>query len=87
MITKLEGKRKKPPGKPLPEPAERKRIRTVYGVSIQAVADVIGVSRMSVSMWERGSTEPVGDNAIKYGQLLTEMAEAIKQEGTTNEQS
>lgn len=85
MISQLEGLRRRPLDTPLPEPAERKRIRTAYGVTIQAVADVVGVSRMSVTAWERGSSEPTGENATKYAQLLREMKEAIESEGTDDD--
>lgn len=80
MISELEAVRRRRPTEPLPAPAERKKIRMDYGVTIQAVADVIGVSRMSVTAWERGTSEPIGDNAVKYGQLLREMREALESE-------
>ena len=80
MISQLEAVRRRPLTDPLPAPAERKQIRTDYGVTIQAVADVLGVSRMSVTAWERGTSEPTGANATKYGQLLREMKQAIESE-------
>lgn len=86
MISQLEAHRKRPLKSPLPSPEKRKRIRIDYGVTIQAVADVIGVSRMSVTAWEKGTSEPTGDNAIKYAELLREMREALNQEGTPDDQ-
>jgi len=86
MISQLEAHRRRPRKSPLPSPAERKRIRTDYGVTIQAVADVLGVSRMSVTAWEKGTSEPTGENATKYVELLREMREALKQEENPDDQ-
>jgi DNA-binding transcriptional regulator YiaG len=85
LISALEAVRTPPLNAPLPLPAERKAIRERYGVTQQAIADVIGVSRLSVSGWERGTSEPTGANATKYARLLREMKEAVDQEGTTDE--
>jgi DNA-binding transcriptional regulator YiaG len=85
MISELEAVRRRPLAAPLPAPAERKQIRTSYGVTIQAVANVLGVSRMSVTAWERGTSEPTGANATKYAQLLREMKEAIESESAQGE--
>lgn len=86
MIAKLEAHRRPPLKSPLPSPSERKRIRTDYGVTAQAVADVLGVSRMSVSAWEKGTYDPTGENATKYAELLREMREALNQEETPDDQ-
>lgn len=86
MIKELEAKRRRPLVAPLPEPAERKSIRVRYGVSMQALADVVGVSRLSVSAWERGTSEPTGENASRYAQALREMKEIIDREGTPDDQ-
>ena len=87
MISQLEPLRRRPPADPLPEPSARRQIRTDYGVTIQAVADVLGVSRMSVTAWERGKSEPTGDNATKYAQLLREMKQAIEAETSEPEEN
>lgn len=86
MIAQLEAHRRRPLKNPLPSPAERKRIRTDYGVTIQAVADVLNVSRMSVTAWEKGTSEPTGENATKYAELLREMREALELEGDPDDQ-
>ncbi len=86
MISQLEAHRRRPLKSPLPSPAERKRVRIDYGVTIQAVADVLGVSRMSVTAWEKGTSEPTGENATKYAELLREMREALKEESPDDDQ-
>lgn len=85
MVSRLEAVRRKPLATPLPPPEERRRLRISYGVTIQAVADAVGVSRMSVTAWERGSSEPTGANASKYAQLLQEMRETLEEESTDDQ--
>ena len=65
---------------PLPEVAERRRIREDAGVSLEQVADELGVSHTAVSYWERGVWNPSAENAAKYRQLLEQLADAA---GTT----
>lgn len=60
----------------LPSPAERKRIRRAAGVSLERMAEDLGVSHVSVSFWERGVYDPSMENAAKYRKLLGELAEA-----------
>jgi DNA-binding transcriptional regulator YiaG len=81
MISILEAHRNPPLTSPLPAPAERKSIRERYGVTQQVLADIVGVSRLSVSTWEReGGSEPTGERARKYAQALKEMKEVIDRE-------
>ena len=39
-------------------------------LSQQAIADKIGVSRVTVTKWENGQTEPRGENAVKLAELF-----------------
>jgi transcriptional regulator with XRE-family HTH domain len=76
MIAELEARRERRRPALLPAPDQRKSIRVAYGVSQKDVADVLGVSRLTISMWERGQTEPKAEHAQKYAELLHSMSEA-----------
>jgi len=75
MIADLESLRRKRTPESLPPPARRRAIRVAYGVSQEDMATVLGVSRLTVSMWERGQTEPKPEHAEKYADLLNQMVE------------
>lgn len=60
----------------LPSPAERVRIRTAAHVTLEHFAQVLRVSQMTVSRWERGETEPSLDQRVAYARLLREVAAA-----------
>lgn len=59
----------------LPEPAERARLRNLFGVTQSELADEIGVVRQMVNRYETGRSEPVGDNRINYARILNAWAE------------
>lgn len=63
----------------LPEPAERKRIREAAGLSLQRMADALGVTASAVSYWENGvdGQGPSLENAVKYRALLDELTKAV----------
>jgi DNA-binding transcriptional regulator YiaG len=54
----------------LPPPAERRAIRRAARVSVVEIADVLGVSELSVRHWEAGTATPNPRNAEAYGRLL-----------------
>lgn len=54
----------------LPAPSVAKAIREAAGVSASAVADELGVHRMTVCRWEDGSRRPHGDLLRHYVELL-----------------
>ena len=62
----------------LPEPAERKAIRERAGVSLQRIADELGVSVTSIWHWENGQDGPSLENAARYAALLAQLGEASR---------
>lgn len=54
----------------LPPVRERRKLRERFGVTMQELADTIGVSRMTIHRWERGSKEPAGKNREEYAKIL-----------------
>ena len=60
----------------LPSLAERKRIRKAAGVSLQRMADAIGVNASSIHHWENDTHAPSMEHAAKYRALLEELARA-----------
>lgn len=61
----------------LPEPAERKRIRELAGISLRRMGDALGVTAPTVHNWENDHEGPSMENAAKYRKLLDELAEAV----------
>lgn len=74
---------------PLPEPAERKRLRVAWGLTQKQVADALGVTPGNVGGWEAGRWEPAGETRTQYLYLLNSIAERLSaasgQEGTTDD--
>jgi DNA-binding transcriptional regulator YiaG len=61
-------------GKPianLPDPSERIRLRNLFGITQQRLADILGVTRRTVHAWEHGRAEPTGENREKYAEILS----------------
>ncbi|MFC8493915.1 telomere-associated protein Tap [Streptomyces sp. NPDC057235] len=59
---------------PLPPPAERKRLRSAHGLTIDEVASALQVRRATVSAWESGRTEPRPPERDAYARLLDGLA-------------
>ncbi|WP_165985913.1 telomere-associated protein Tap [Streptomyces sp. YIM 98790] len=59
---------------PLPEPAERERLRTAAGLSRAEVAKALGVSASTVAGWESGRSDPAKERRAAYGRLLEGLA-------------
>lgn len=59
----------------LPPPAERKRLRTAHGLTIDEVATALKVRRATASGWESGKTEPRPPERDAYARLLDKLAE------------
>jgi DNA-binding transcriptional regulator YiaG len=62
----------------LPRPAVRRALREAAGISRQALAASIDVSRESIRHWETGTVEPRGENLRLYLAAL-----AVLQEGAS----
>jgi DNA-binding XRE family transcriptional regulator len=59
----------------LPEPAERVRLRTLFGVTQAELAAEMRVTRKAIYAWEHGLAEPTGENRIRYSRLIARWAE------------
>ena len=55
---------------PVPRPGERAGRRAALGLSANAVARLVGVTRKSVRNWETGRCEPSGEYARRYAAVL-----------------
>ncbi|QKW55049.1 helix-turn-helix transcriptional regulator (plasmid) [Streptomyces buecherae] len=63
-------------GTDLPPPAERARLRRAAGLSQEQVARALGLKRaVTVSDWERGTSEPRPPRRTAYARLLAGLAE------------
>ena len=60
---------------PLPEPAERVRLRTLFGVTQSELAAEMQVTRKAVYAWEHGISEPTGERRDKYARLIARWTE------------
>ncbi len=54
----------------LPPPDVRRTLRRVAGASQADVAEVIGVTRQAVQLWEAGTRTPRGTNLDAYLDVL-----------------
>jgi transcriptional regulator with XRE-family HTH domain len=61
----------------LPTPAQRRLLRESAGLSQQALADLIGVSRQAVSHWETGLRDPAGAALIRYAEAIQALQEVV----------
>jgi DNA-binding XRE family transcriptional regulator len=59
----------------LPLPSERLRLRQLFGVTQEELAKSVGVTRRTLGSWERGDSEPTGNNRADYAALLSAWAE------------
>ncbi|MFD7233603.1 telomere-associated protein Tap [Streptomyces sp. NPDC059881] len=59
---------------PLPEPAERKRLREAAGLSQDQIAKALRARRETVGGWESGKTEPRPPKRAAYARLLEGLA-------------
>ncbi len=54
-----------------------KALRNKYKYTLEDVADIIGVSRQSVSKWEKGETYPDIENCLKLSLLFKTTIDAL----------
>lgn len=57
--------------------AKLKEIRTSRGVSQEELAELVGVSRQTVSKWESGDARPSADNLMRLSQVFQLPVEAF----------
>ena len=60
-----------------PPPALAKAIRQAAGLSQDALAKELGVSRITVLRWESGERKPRGAAAVRYARLLAELKAVV----------
>jgi DNA-binding transcriptional regulator YiaG len=61
----------------LPPPAIARAIRDEAGVSQQAIADELGVGRVTIARWELGTRVPRGELRLAYIRVLDELRDAV----------
>jgi transcriptional regulator with XRE-family HTH domain len=66
----------------LPVPAERARLRKLFGVTQNEIAAHIGVTRQMVNRYEHGRSEPGGNARARYAELLATWARSESQIST-----
>lgn len=59
--------------KVLPPPATRRALRIAAGLTLQELADVVGVTRDAISKYELGHREPRGPLRRVYAQALADL--------------
>ena len=64
-----------------------KKIRTQRGISQETLAELIGVSRQTVSKWESGTAQPSAENLTNLGRVFQLPIDAfLKEDWTPPEQ-
>jgi DNA-binding transcriptional regulator YiaG len=61
----------------LPDPDARRALRKAAGLTGHRTAQILGVTDMTVSLWERGEREPRGENLARYVELLDELRRVV----------
>lgn len=59
---------------PLPPPAERRRRREAFGISLVALGGEVGVTAAAMSRYETGKREPRGEVRERYAEVLASLA-------------
>lgn len=59
---------------PLPDPAERRRLREAGKLSLEQVGRALGVTGRTVAGWESAKSEPAGEKRAAYARLLDGLA-------------
>jgi DNA-binding transcriptional regulator YiaG len=60
-------------------------LRIAAGLSLQEVADAVGVGAPTVFRWETGERRPRGEAAIRYSEVLESLAERQRPRRITSE--
>jgi DNA-binding transcriptional regulator YiaG len=64
----------------LPPPDVRRTLRRVAGASQSDVAEVVGVTRQAVHLWEAGVRTPRGSNLDAYLEVLAAFRRVVSEE-------
>ena len=64
----------------LPPPDVRRTLRRVAGASQTDVAEVVGVTRQAVQLWEAGTRTPRGSNLDAYLEVLRTFRRAMSED-------
>lgn len=62
----------------LPPPPVRQMLRQQLGLSQREVAELLDVTRVSVSRWETGERTPRGELLLRYLELLGRLARELE---------
>lgn len=62
----------------LPSPAAARAIREAAEISQQALAEELGVHRVTVARWEAGQRRPRGSRRVAYAGLLEQLRRVIR---------
>lgn len=57
--------------------AKLKELRIARGISQETLAELVGVSRQTISKWENGSVQPSADNLMRLSQVFQLPVEAF----------
>ncbi len=68
----------------LPVPEERRRLRVTAGLSLQDIANSVGVTRATVYRWENGLRVPSKDHIADYLAVLSVIAHELQDTDPTN---
>ncbi|WP_030460224.1 helix-turn-helix domain-containing protein [Kitasatospora sp. NRRL B-11411] len=71
---------------PLPEPAERERLRVAYGLGKAETAQALGISASTLTAWEQGRRDPQGEGRAAYARLLEGIAAQLVAEEEESEE-
>jgi transcriptional regulator with XRE-family HTH domain len=64
----------------LPSPERRAQLRRDAGITQDALAEILGVTRSTLTYWESGKRNPSGASLTRYLEALNAMAAATEQE-------
>jgi transcriptional regulator with XRE-family HTH domain len=67
----------------LPSPERCRELRHAHGMTIGAVASLLGVSEHAVSKWERGKAIPSGHNYARYSGLIAMLTRSARETSET----
>jgi DNA-binding transcriptional regulator YiaG len=61
----------------LPDPRRAKALRHAAGVSLQELADAVGVSQRAIAYWESGKRRPRGPQLERYVEAINALASEL----------